>query len=190
MDALLSDFRFAIRSLKRTPWFAALAILILTVGIGANMALFSLLDAVLFRSLPYPEADRLVSLTSETLERKGGRVPVEVFEALKDRSATLESVSIFNPGGGLYLGALRTAEGPVVLSGRRVSASFIDLMEVEPLAGRGFLPNEDGPEAPPVIVIAPEVWQRWLGGPSMWATSPTKSSASCRRASASTWAAA
>ena len=164
MDALLSDFRFAIRSLKRTPWFAALAILILTVGIGANMALFSLLDAVLFRSLPYPEADRLVSLTSETLERKGGRVPVEVFEALKDRSATLESVSIFNPGGGLYLGALRTAEGPVVLSGRRVSASFIDLMEVEPLAGRGFLPNEDGPEAPPVIVIAPEVWQRWLGG--------------------------
>lgn len=164
MDALLSDFRFALRSLRRTPRFTGLAVLILTLGIGANTALFSLLDAVLFRSLPYPEADRLVSLTSETLERKGGRVPVDVFEALKDRSATLESISIFNPAGGVYLGALRTAEGPVVLSGDRVSANFIDLMGVEPLAGRGFLPHEDGPEAPPVIVIAPEVWQRWLGG--------------------------
>src|SRR5690606_30754548 len=160
MDALLVDFRFALRSLRRTPWFAALAVLILTLGIGANTALFSLLDAVLFKGLPYKNPDQLVMVSGQDAERSGTRLPLPLFEAIRDRSATVEAISAYNAAGGI----LRTEDGPVDIRGRHVSANFVELMGVPPLAGRGFLPEEESPDASPVLVITFSLWQQRLGG--------------------------
>lgn len=160
MDSLLADFRFALRNLRRAPWFAGLAVMILTLGIGANSALFSLLDAVLFKGLPYKDPDRLITIEGQQPDRAGIHVPISLFEVVRARAATLEAVSIYDP----YGGAMKTESAPVALLGRRVSADFVDLMGVPPLVGRGFLPTEEGAESPAVALITAETWQRYLGG--------------------------
>jgi predicted permease len=160
MVAFFADFRFALRSLRRTPWFAGFAVLILTLGIGANTALFSLLDAVLFKGLPYKDPHRLVMVAGQDAERSGTRLPIPLFESVRDRAATIAAISAYNAAGGI----LRTEDGPVDIRGRHVSANFVELMGVPPLAGRGFLPEEEGPDAPPVLVITFGLWQQRLGG--------------------------
>lgn len=160
MEALLADLRFALRSLKRTPWFTGLAVLILTLGIGANAALFSLLDAVLFKGLPYKDPERLITIEGEQSERSGFPVPFALFEALRDRAATLEAVSIYN----IYGGDMRITRGKARLIGRRVSPNFIDMMGVEPLAGHGFASEGDEAATGADVIITANIWQRYLGG--------------------------
>ena len=100
MASLLWDVRLALRSLMRSPGFSTLAVLILTVGIGANVALFSLLDAVLLRSLPFRDAERLVTISGQDRERSGTRIPIPLANTIRERSATVEAFSIHNIYGG------------------------------------------------------------------------------------------
>ena len=160
MSNLFTDIRFATRMLARSPWFTGLAVVTLALGIGANTALFSLLDAVLFKGLPYREPDRLVTVFGQDAERAGWRVPIPLVEAVRERATTIESLTIHNPFGRV----LRTAEGPVRVSGQRVSPNFVDMMGVPPFAGRGFLPDEGNPGATPVMVVSFGLWQQYLGG--------------------------
>ncbi|MPY89737.1 MAG: FtsX-like permease family protein [Luteitalea sp.] len=160
MTDLFRDIRFACRTLSRSPWFAALAVTTLSLGIGATTALFSLVDAVLLRALPYGNPDRLVAVWVQDEERTGMRVPISLVEVLRERATTLEAITINNIVGG----TLRTPDGPVEVRGDHVSSSFLEVIGIPPLAGRGFLPEEQRPEAVPVMIISYGFWQQRLGG--------------------------
>src|SRR5687768_10491271 len=99
MDSIKLDLRYALRTLARAPWFTALAILTLALGIGLNTALFSLVDAVLLRALPFKDPDRLVEIWGQDETRTGMRVPGPFLDALRARSRTLQSIAIHGPVG-------------------------------------------------------------------------------------------
>ena len=160
MTGLPADLRYAARVLLRSPWLAGLAVVTMAVGIGANTALFSLLDAVLLKGLPYREPHRLVAVWGQDGARTGMRLPIPLFEVLRDRSRTIQGFTTHNVVGG----ALATREGPVRVSGQRVSPNFVELMGIPPRAGRGFRPEEGDPGAPAVLVVAHGFWQRHLEG--------------------------
>jgi putative ABC transport system permease protein len=158
MTSIWFDLRVALRTLLRAPWFSALAISTLALGIGLNTALFSLVDAVLLRPLPYHEPERLVEIWGQDEERTGMRVPGPFLEALRARSRTLSTIGIHGPVGGV----LRTNDGLVDVRGDHVSANFLDLLGVRPLYGRGFLPGEDQPGAPPKLLASYHFWRQYL----------------------------
>jgi putative ABC transport system permease protein len=160
LSHLLADIRYAFRSLRRSPLVTALGIAILALGIGATTALFSLVDAVLLRALPYAEAERLVEIFGQDSARGGMRVPGPIVEALRERSTTLAAIGIHGP----TRAVLRAPEGAVELRGDRVSANYLDVMGVSPLIGRGFHPGDDLPGAPPVMLVSHAFWQRRLQG--------------------------
>src|SRR5262245_5626139 len=97
MTALSADIRSAARSLRRTPWFTTLAIATVAVGIGLATALFSLVDAVVFRPLPYFESHRLVEIWGRDDQRTGMRVPGVILEALRARATTLQAIGTHDP---------------------------------------------------------------------------------------------
>ncbi len=160
MTELWLDLRFTFRTLARSPWFAALAVAILALGIGGTTALFSLVDTVVLRSLPFKDPDRLVEIFGQQGARTSMRVPGAILEALRERSATLETIAIHGPTSGV----LRGAEGAVDVRGDRVSANFVEVMGIPPLAGRGFRPDEERPGAPAVMLVSHGFWQQHLGG--------------------------
>jgi putative ABC transport system permease protein len=160
MTDVIRDIRFAARTLRRAPLFATLAVLTLAVGIGGTSALFSLVDAVVLRALPYQEPDRLVEIFGRDSARIGMRVPAPIVEALRERSKTIAAIGLHGP----VAAVMRAAEGPIDMAGNRVSANFTGVMGVKPLLGRGFLPDEDRPGAPAVMLVSFNFWQRHLGG--------------------------
>ncbi|MGH9162181.1 MAG: ABC transporter permease, partial [Vicinamibacteraceae bacterium] len=160
MSDLLRDIRFACRTLSRSPWFAALAVVTLALGIGGTTALFSLVDAVLLRALPYGDADRLVAVWAQDKERSGRRVPIPLVEVLRERAATLDAITSTNIMGGTF----RTPDGDVEVRGDHVFSSFLEVMRTPPLAGRAFLPHGERPGAAPVMIISHSFWQQRLGG--------------------------
>jgi putative ABC transport system permease protein len=160
MTGFIHDVRLSGRTLLRSPWFSALAVLTLALGIGLNTALFSLVDAVLLRPLPYKDPDRLVEIWGQDREHTSMRVPGPLLDALQARSRTLQAIAIHGPVGGV----LRASDGPTDIRGDHVSANFVDVMGVPPLLGRGFLPNEDQTGAAPVLLVSHNFWQRHLGG--------------------------
>jgi putative ABC transport system permease protein len=160
MTGLLQELRYAVRSLIKAPGFTTVAVLTLALGIGANTTLFSMLDAVLLKPLPFQEPDRVVEISGRDSERSGRRVPEAIVEAIRAKSATIEAIAIHGPDGG----ALRTTEGPVRIFGRHVSANYLNVLGVQPFIGRGFLPQEGEPAAPAVAVVSERFWQTRLAG--------------------------
>jgi putative ABC transport system permease protein len=160
MSFLLADLRFAVRTLARSPWFSVLAIVTLAVGIGATTALFSLLDTVLLRPLPYREPHRLVEIWGRDDQRTGMRVPGAVLEALRAQSKTLQAIGTHDPAGG----DLRSPDGPVDIRGEAVSANFVDVFGVLPFLGRGFVPQDEQPGAPAVMLVSYSFFRRELRG--------------------------
>jgi len=154
-ETIWQDARFAFRTLRKNPTFAAIAILIVALGIGANTAMFTLIHAVLWKPLAYPEPNRLVHIS-------GGATPTRFAEmkaaahSFTDLGAYAGTEDITLAGGG----------EPEVLAGVRISASFLHILGVEPLLGRGFLPQEDSASGAPVAMISFELWQRRFGGDS------------------------
>jgi putative ABC transport system permease protein len=160
MDTLLKDIRYSIRSLVKRPGFTAIAALTLALGIGASTAIFSVVDGVLLRSLPYPNADQIVQLRE--VNQRGGRMPFAEpnFLDVRARSHSFESVA-------QYGGQLTTVTGamePVRVPAFAVSSDFFNVLGVQPIAGRTFLPEESKPGGAPVAVISYGFWQRLLGG--------------------------
>jgi putative ABC transport system permease protein len=158
MGDLLADVRHAARALARSPWFAGLAVATLAIGIGGTTALFSMVNAVLLRSLPFADPDRMVEIWGEDANRSGMRVPGAIVEALRARATALAAIAVHSPFGGI----LATGEGPVDLRGERVSANFTDVNGVQPVLGRGFRPAEEAPGASPVMLVSFGFWQRYL----------------------------
>jgi len=163
----LQDLRFGFRMLRRSPRFALLAILCLTLGIGANAAVFSWIEGILFR--PYPAVthqERLVAIGGTSRGEAGG-TPLSWpdFQDLQ-RSCTLCETAFVSKITGTTLSIGDRAERT---TGSIVSANYFDTIGVHPIFGRGFLPSEDqGQSAHPVVVISYQLWQdRFYGDPQI-----------------------
>jgi putative ABC transport system permease protein len=160
LDDVLGDIRYAFRQLRRAPSFAGAAILTLAIGIGANSAVFSVVNTVVLRPLPFPSPDRLVSV--ELMSIRGTPHPDSLayftFFELR-RAAVVERIACYRDFGVTLTGG----DLPVHLQGMVVSWDLFDLLGVAPALGRGFLPDEEAPSAR-VVVISHEVWQTQFGG--------------------------
>jgi ABC-type antimicrobial peptide transport system permease subunit len=158
METLIKDLRFGIRSLAKRPAFTAIAVLTLALGIGASAAIFSVVDGVLLKSLPYPDADQIVQLRE--VNERGGRMPFAEpnFTDVRARNHSFQGVAQYN-------GELTTVTGgsePVRASTYAVSADFFNVLGVKPLVGRTFAPEES--RSGGVAVVSYGFWQRLLGG--------------------------
>ena len=162
METLFHDFRYALRLLRKSPGFAVAAVLTLALGMSANTVMFSVLNTVLLRPLPYPQPDRLVQ-TWETDARRGdmhGVVSPYNFLDWRTQSQTFEQMATYE-----YSSVVLTGQkAPARLSALFVTASFFDVLKVSPVKGRTFLPDEDQPGKPRVAVLGYGAWQRHFGG--------------------------
>jgi putative ABC transport system permease protein len=158
METLLRDIRYGIRGLLSRPGFAAIAVLTLALGIGANTAIFSVVNAVLLRPLPYVEADQLVMpWGTRTDPQERTNVSYPDFVDWQAQTKTLEHIAAYNSAGAL----LREGDGdPQAISGAAVSADLFPLLKVAPVLGRAFTREEDQANAAPVIVLGYELWQQ------------------------------
>jgi putative ABC transport system permease protein len=155
MDQLARDLRFAFRLLAKHPGFSATAVVTLALAIGANTAVFSVVQAVFLRPLPYREPDRLVVLW----EHKGGQdwlVSPANFLDWRERSGAFEELALVQP----VAVALTGGDEPERVRGARVSPGFFRALGVEPALGRGFLASEEEPGADRVAVLAHGLWRR------------------------------
>lgn len=154
MDNLLQDVRFGFRMLRRNPGFTAVAILVLAVGIGANTAIFSIVNSILLQSLPFPDADRLVMLRDGPITDRNPMSYPE-FLAWRDQKNIFEDAATFMNSAGALTG-MGEAEQVRTF---RVSANFLAMLGITPSLGRGFRPEEESREAPPVALLSQSFWK-------------------------------
>jgi putative ABC transport system permease protein len=158
METLLKDIRYGIRSLLKHPSFTAIAVLTLALGIGANTAIFSVVNAVLLRPLPYAEAERLfVPWGSRGDMQNHTNVSYPDFVDWQAQTKTLEHVAAYNSSGTLLREGDAEAE---LIVGAAVSADLFPLLKVAPALGRPFTRADDQQNAPAVIVLGYGLWQR------------------------------
>ena len=160
MDALWKDVRHSLRTLVKRPAFFAAAVLTLTLGIGANTALFSVVNAVLLRQLPFRNADRTFWITEVRPERSDAPFSLPDFLDYRDHTDSLDSISAVGPWS-----ANLTGRGDAEhLIGTRVSANLFETLGVDAAFGRMLEPQDDRPGSPKVLVMAYALWQRRFGG--------------------------
>ncbi|MFQ5694514.1 MAG: ABC transporter permease [Terriglobia bacterium] len=164
METLWQDVRYGLRMLARSPGFTAVAVLTLALGIGANTAIFSVVEAVLLESIPYENPERLAYVVGHMYGDTKVAYPVSVPDAqdLAKDSPSIEEVSWFEDERTL---TLTGREEPVRLHVNFVAPKYFELVGVAPVRGRTFLPEENlRPGAHPLAVISYSVWQGLLGG--------------------------
>jgi predicted permease len=162
----MNDLRYALRQLWKSPAFSLIAIATLALGIGANTAIFSVIESALLRPLPFPRADRLVRLY-ETFDENGARS-----NALNLTEKTVQQWREYGrdifEGIGVATGASVTASNPgesaQSFPAARISANFLAVLGLQPVRGRNFTEAEDQPGGPRVVIVGYDFWQRNLGG--------------------------
>lgn len=155
MGAFSQDTRFALRMLRKNPGFTAVAVLVLGVGVGASTAIFSVADAVLLRALPYPDADRLVIIQDSY--QGTGNVPISYPQYLywKDQHQIFDHVTTQYEGAA----ALTGSGEPERINTLNISADSLETLGIAPLAGRGFLAEEEARNANPVAMLTEPFWR-------------------------------
>jgi len=163
MEKLLTDARFGLRVLKRNPIFAGVAILTLGLGIGASTAIFSLVDGILLRPLPFEKPQELVTVWADLSEIDG---PEQEWLSFPNYEDARDSGIFQSLGAYLEWQVTLTGEGPTqVVDGLQVSHEvFSGVLSVEPLLGRTFLPEDDRDGAPRVVLISHGLWTRLFAG--------------------------
>ncbi|HEX6199167.1 MAG TPA: ABC transporter permease [Thermoanaerobaculia bacterium] len=162
MDTLRQDLRYALRTLAASPAFTAAAVLTLALGIGANTAVFSVVDAVLLDPLDLPGEDRLFTVWEDLSARGGpetewtGRA---VFDAWRDGAEGFEGLTAVTG----WAPALSGGDRPEVLDGALVSHEYFRVLGTEPVLGRGFLAEEETPGKDRVLVLSHGLWERRFG---------------------------
>ncbi|HUS09971.1 MAG TPA: ABC transporter permease, partial [Pyrinomonadaceae bacterium] len=162
METFLRDIHYGLRSLLKRRAFTLVAVVTLALGIGANVAIFSLVNAVLLRPLPYPNADRLVAISENSLRAADISVAYPDYLDWRAQQSVFEEMSARMPTGGIITGA----NEPERVIGRLVTPSFFATLGVQPMLGRAFTEAENNPGAPSVIVISHGLWRRQFGGAS------------------------
>jgi predicted permease len=161
MKGLLNDLRYAVRGLLRYPAFTVVAVITLALGIGANTAVFTLVDGVLIRPLPFQDPDRLISI--QHLGRDGqDELPISdgLYLLYGEQASSLEEIAMFaSTEVNLVAG-----EEPERLPVQMVTPSFFGVLGVGPVLGRSFLPEEELPDSEPVVILSDGLWRRSFGG--------------------------
>ena len=165
MSTLLQDLRFALRRLIKDRWFTLAAIAALALGIGANSAVFTLVNAVLLRGLPFDRPDRIMWIdTSDTRGRRSGVSPQD-FDDWRPASRTFAGMTLVQSGTMIISADDRLPES---YSGGFISANAFDLIGVKPVLGRGFVSEDDARDAPPVVLISGGIWKsRYASDPGV-----------------------
>jgi predicted permease len=160
METLFKDLRYGIRSLLKRPAFTAVAVITLALGIGANTAMFSVINAVLLRPLPYKEPDRLVWMNETGPEVANRSVSYPNFVDWQARNTSFEAMSPFRGWSATMMGT----DQPLDLNARIVGADYFKVMGVAPLLGRSFTLDDDKPGANPVTILSYGFWQSQFAG--------------------------
>ncbi len=182
IETIWQDLRYGLRMLRKSPGFTAVAVVTLALGIGANTAIFSLIDTLMLRSLPVRDPQQLVLLKwsarkspnfhnsssyGDCISRFGGDNPSgcsfshPFFEDLKSQAGIFSSITAF--GGGIQLDL--SGNGPAsIVRGELVAGNYFDTLGVRPAFGRMIVPSDEDPSSPPVAVLNFGFWQREFGG--------------------------
>jgi len=162
MEGLLRDIRFTVKTMIRKPFFTALAGITLAVGIGANTAIFSVVDGVLLNPLPFPESSRLLSVNHVAPGLNLPLVPHSegMYLFYKERFRSLSSFTVFSDH---TINLISDGE-PQRLRAAMVTQPFFDVMGVQPMLGRGLAEGEDHLGAEPVVILGYGLWQQTFGG--------------------------
>lgn len=159
MNQLSQDLRYAVRMLAKAPAFTIVAILTLALGIGANTALFSVINSVLLAPLPFPQADRLMALFSKRIAFDTASISYPNFLDWQRNNRTFASLACYRPDDFNLTGAGQAEH----IVGEMVSADFFSTLEIQPTSGRWFTAEEDQRGGAPVAVISAGLWKRKFG---------------------------
>ena len=160
LETLWQDVGYGARVLRKNPGFTAVAVLTLALGIGANTAIFSVVNAVLLRPLPYPEPSQLVQLRVEGTGSPNAVIGSIPFVEVKAQSQSLARIAAYT-GGDMNLTGYGSAER--IVAGA-VTADFFPLLGVQPASGRNFTREEDTPNGPKAAILGHDFWQSRFGG--------------------------
>jgi len=161
MDTLFQDLRFGLRMLLRNPSFALIAVITLGIGIGANAALFSVINGVLLKSLPIKDADHVAFIWSNTA-RIPGNIPSSTlnYRDWKQMNHVFSGLSGRRP----FVSNLSTGRDPERVTGERVTADYFTVLSVTPILGRDFQTGEDKIGGEPLVLLSKGLWERRFGG--------------------------
>jgi putative ABC transport system permease protein len=162
---MVKDIRFALRQLVKQPGFTFIAVLVLALGIGANTAIFSVVNAVLLRPLPYPHSEQLVLLRERLLGPSGFESGSVSYMNYLDWCAAQKSFTdlALARTEGASLSASDETSPPEAIRVGRITANFLSILQVPPLIGRDFSRNDDVPGAAKVVLISERVWRKGFG---------------------------
>jgi putative ABC transport system permease protein len=158
-----NDLRYAIRQLIKSPGFTLVAIITLALGIGANSAIFSVIDAVLLRSLPFPNPDRLTMIWATAPQHPGENKQVQSFPDYLDLRAqnhTFSALAAFSTASAIW----GTGENSEDVPGLAATSDIFEVLGTRPLLGRGFSREDEKADAPRVVVISHAFWKRYFAG--------------------------
>ncbi len=160
MTNLFQDLRYGLRMLMKKPWVTLIAIFTLTLGIGANTAIFSVVNAVLLRPLPYEQSDRLVYLNESSRQMSMISISYPNFSDWRAQNQVFEKLGVFN-----FSSYNLTGSGEVErIPAGQMSADLFAALRVNPALGRIYTNDEDKPGGPPIVVLSHGFWQRRFGG--------------------------
>jgi hypothetical protein len=158
LDTLIRDFRYGLASLRRTPAFTLIVVAVLALGMGGTVGMFSVVDAVLVKPLPFPEPDRIVSVWEAPRPGVVNATTVPQFLAWKSSETVFDALAAEQPASA----ALNEKSGPIRLSGKLVTSEYFKVFGAAAALGRTFTREEDQPGAAPVIILSHSAWQTYF----------------------------
>ena len=162
MTNLWQDLRFGARLLAKNPGFTAVAVLTLALGIGASTSIFSVVDAVLLRSLPYRNPEQIVRVWEQAPDGHRMNLADPNFDDFQSQSNTFASLAVY----GFGLTSVSGGGEPVRVNIAVVSSGFFQALGVEPFHGRAFAPDELRLHGAPAVIVSYGYWQKYLGAAS------------------------
>jgi putative ABC transport system permease protein len=160
VESLVQDLRYGASNMLRTPGFTAITVLTLALGIGATTAIFSVVNPILFESLPYPHAERIMMISEFGPDSERSRVAFHTYRELAERSRSFETIAVTK----IWQPTLVTAREPERFDGQFVSAGYFRALGVAPFLGRDFEPSDDRFHGPHVVILSDALWRRRFGG--------------------------
>jgi putative ABC transport system permease protein len=162
IEPIVQDLRYAARTFRRSPGFVLLTVLTIGIGVGANAAIFSIVNAVLLRPLPFPRATELVLVTDATRQTRqsNGDTSPATFLDWRVRQHSFSGMAAFRQAGF----TLSASDHPERITGAIVNTAFFDVLGIAPAIGRGFVATDQQPGAPRVAILSDGLWRRRFGG--------------------------
>src|SRR5262245_21604627 len=172
LEDLMQDVRYSLRTLRKSPGFTAVAVITLALGIGANTAIFSVVNALMLRPLPFPDPERLVWVEVNSGTNTGGEVEGGLFLDWQEQSRTLEGIAAINSGktridedwGRAHARSLIGSGEAEIVEVGKITASFFTVLGVKPTLGRDFIEGEDRRGSDRVAILSYGLWQRRYNG--------------------------